>query len=408
MSVARLNGSHADLAWHRDTVRLLRDTLPDVPILLDIPGKKIRTLSLRHEPQFPVGGTIVLTTNNSFDGHEKVPVNYDELHNDVKEGDIVLADDGSLRFEIDRVDGRDIVCRALTAGKLKSRKGINVPFVKINKAIITERDVQMVAFAKDVGVDFIGISFVESAGHVSAIRELVGCGSPLVLAKIENQGGLDHMDEIIAEADAIMIDRGDLSVETSLEKMAVYQKQIISAARKLGKPVVVATEMLHTMIVNNFPTKAEVSDISNAVFDGCSATMLSGETAMGDYPIDAVQTMRRVVDMAYANMDTRAISRKDVDSGHIDAFVDAIVEILNGVAITKVIVVTRSGFAARMLASRLIMQPILAFSDDLDMVRSFNLFAGVTGVYSDKAFSRGSADHIKNCIYSLYEQGLRY
>jgi len=246
MSVARLNGSHADTEWHRTAIQLIRSLLPNLPILLDIPGRKIRTVSLAHEPHFAAGDKIVLTTDVSFDGHTKVPVNYKSLHADVKPGDIIVADDGTLRFSVEAVEGLDIICRATRCGTLRSRKGINVPFVKLNTSLITQRDRQVVAFACELGVDFVGISFVESAAHVHAIRELVGGKTPQILAKIENQGGMDHLDEVVDAADAIMIDRGDLSVETSLETLVIYQKRIIDVARSKGKPVIVATEMLNS------------------------------------------------------------------------------------------------------------------------------------------------------------------
>ena len=402
MSVARLNGSHADLEWHRTAIRLLRDTVPNVPVLLDIPGRKIRTIGLAHEPSFAVGDLITLTTDTSFDGSTKVPVNYPDLHQDVQPGNTVLADDGTLRFIVEAVSGRDIVCRALIAGTLRSCKGINVPFVRLRTAMVTDRDRQMVAFAKELGIDFIGISFVESAEHVRAIRDLVGGRLPQILAKIENQGGLDRLDEIVGEADAIMIDRGDLSVETSLESVAIYQKRIIDRARLAGKPVVVATEMLHSMILNDFPTKAEVVDISNAVLDGCSATMLSGESAIGSFPIAAVTLMRRVSETAFEHLQER--NRAATVAGTPAAgLIDAIALVLRTVPISKVIAITRSGYAARMLSSRSVPQPILAVSDDAAMARSFNILSGVEGFFIEMPFPRGSADHIKGCIQHLYE-----
>jgi pyruvate kinase len=301
MSVARLNGSHADLNWHSRAIRLIQQTFPSMPILLDIPGRKIRTAAFTHEPRFEVGDEVILTTDGDANDPTKVLVNYGDLHSELQVGETILADDGTLRFTVVAIAGRDMVCRAETAGTLRRCKGINVPHVKLKSPMITEGDVRMVAFARAEGVDFIGITFVESAEHVRAIRSLVAGPAPLILAKIENQGGLDHMAEIIDAADAIMIDRGDLSVETSLDTLVLCQKQIIETARQYGKPVIVATEMLHSMIHNDFPTKAEVADIANAVLDGTSATMLSGETAIGRYPYKAVQTMRRVCDATFAS-----------------------------------------------------------------------------------------------------------
>lgn len=406
MNVARLNGSHGDLDWHRATIALLRDTLPDTPILLDIPGRKIRTAGLAHEPSFAVGDTVTLTTDASHDGSRKVPVNYDRLHEDLKAGHTILADDGTLRFTVTEVRGRDILCRAETPGTLRSRKGINVPFVKLNTALVTDRDRKMVGFARETGVDFIGISFVESAAHVDAIRELAGKDGPRIVSKVENQGGLDHMEEIMAATDAAMIDRGDLSVETNLESLTLFQKRIIDAARAAGKPVIVATEMLHTMIDNDFPTKAEVSDITNAVLDGTSALMLSGETAVGRHPVAAVALMRQVANAAEGYLqgrldDADAVARRSVPR----AMEDAIALICRTLPISKIVAVTRSGYAARAVAARQVRQPIIAVSNDARAARSFNILPGVTGEHVGVPFSRTSTDHIVACLEALWRRG---
>lgn len=405
MNVARLNGSHNTLDWHALVIKRIRSVAPNLPILLDIPGRKIRTTQLAHEPTFEIGQVIVLTTETQHDGREKVPVNYDRLHQDLKVGAVILADDGTLRFEVVKIEGRDIHCRAATAGQLKSRKGINVPFVKLQTAMITERDRQMMAFAIDHGVDFIGVSFVESAAHVNAIRGLCKADRPRIVAKIENQGGLDRMHEIIEATDAVMIDRGDLSVETNLENLALFQKRIIEASRAAAKPVIVATEMLHTMIGSPVPTKAEVSDISNAVLDGCAATMLSGETAIGAFPVEAVHTMRRVADAAAVYFQDNTDVRNTSASAVANVISEAIALICRSLPITKIIAVTRSGYAARTIAARRPRQPILAVSDDEFAARSFNLLSGVEGVHVEIPFSRTSVDHIAMCIELLWRDG---
>ena len=407
MGIARLNGSHADLDWHRNAIREIRRVAPDVPILLDIPGRKIRTLQLAHEPSFEAGEEIVLTTGTADAGGTKVPVNYPDLHADLRAGNTILADDGTLRFTVVRVEGRDIVCRAETAGTLRSRKGINVPFVTLNTPQVTDRDRQMIAFASEHGIDFIGLSFVESATHIEAFRKLIGGNTPRIVAKVENQGGMDNVVEITASADAVMIDRGDLSVETSLHDVALRQKRIIAAARAHGRPVIVATEMLHTMIQNSFPTKAEVSDITNAVLDGCAATMLSGETAIGAYPVESVRLMRAVTDAA----EIHAQGEFDQDAvalgNSIPEVIGRVIPMMcRALPITKIVAITRSGFAARMIAVRRPRQPILAVSDDAAAARSFNLIAGTTGVHSDFPFPASSIDHIGRVLEMLWRRGL--
>jgi pyruvate kinase len=406
LGIARLNGSHADLDWHRRAIGEIRRVLPDVPILLDIPGRKIRTAQLAHEPSFEVGGEVVLTTAGDDAGGTKVPVNYADLHADLHAGDTILADDGTLRFTVLRVDGRDIHCRAETAGTLRSRKGINVPFVKLNTPQVTPRDARLIAFARETGVDFIGLSFVESADHVAAFRDLIGRSWPRIVAKVENQGGMDHVEEIAEAADALMVDRGDLSVETTLHDVALRQKRIIAAAQRFGRPVIVATEMLHTMIQNSFPTKAEVSDITNAVLDGCAATMLSGETAVGAYPVEAVRLMREVADAAEAHaQDGLDIGAPALGKTVPEVLGRVIPMMCRALPVTKIVVITRAGFAARMIAVHRPRQPILAVSDDEAAARSFNLIAGTTGVHSSIPFPRSSLDYIGQVLEMLWRRG---
>ncbi len=404
MTLARLNGSHGDLAWHARAIATVRRMVLPVPILLDIPGRKIRTVLLAHEPCFGVGDGLVLTTDPGHDGTEKVPVNYPHLHEDVAAGSVVHADDGTLRFTVLRVDGADIHCRCETAGQLKSRKGINVPGVRLQTPLVTDRDRAMVAFAKTQGVDFIGISFVESAAHVALIRAETGEGWPRIVAKIENQGGLDNLHEVIGAADGIMIDRGDLAVETSLEHVALFQKRILAAARLQAKPVIVATEMLHTMMMNPFPTKAEIGDITNAILDGASATMLSGETAVGAHPLAAVEVMAKVARAAEAHM-MAGQATHEAGASVADGMSEAVAVVCRSLPVSKIVAITRSGFAARRIAAQQLSQPILAVSDDEMAARSFALLPGVSGIWADIAFSQTTTDHIPACLRLLWEQG---
>ncbi|KAF0813462.1 Pyruvate kinase [Andreprevotia sp. IGB-42] len=380
VTVARLNGSHGNLAWHAETIALIRHTLPDVPILLDIPGRKIRTTQLRVEPSFAVGDIVVLTTDISHDGSSKVPVNYDVLHEKLRVGVRVFADDGTLSFVVDAIDGRDIHLRAEAAGTLKSRKGINVPEIDLGQQLVTARDREMIAFARQHGVDFVGISFVESAAHVEAIRDLIGASTPQIVAKVENQGGLDHVEEIAAATDVIMIDRGDLSVETNVDYVSIYQKRIISAARRHGKPVIVATELLHSMIDNPLPTKAEIGDITNAVIDGATAVMLSGETAVGKFPVEAVARLRSIVTLAESHYHpvTHYVGNDATTPTDLRAATLALTRTL---PISQVVVLSQTGYAARLVAMAALRQPILVVGNDQALVRTWNLLPGATGIY---------------------------
>lgn len=408
LSVARLNASHSDLDWHAEAIRLVRSVAPEVPILLDVPGKKIRTQVLAHEPEFEAGDPIVLTTDPDHDGTVKVPVSLATLHRQLAPGHTILADDGTLKFTVARIEGRDIHCVADVAGQLRSRKGINVPHVKLAVDLVTDRDRSMIGFARTHSVDYIGVSFVESADHVEAVREVCGPGGPGIVAKIENANGLANRDEVIAAADAIMIDRGDLSVETRLDTLALEQKRILRSARQHAKPVIIATEMLHSMLVNPFPTKAEVTDITNAVLDGASAVMLSGETAAGRFPVEAVQTMRSVADAAegyLAEQNGEAVASVSDASTIPGAMRDAIAIVARELPITKIVVVTLSGYAARVVASTRPVQPILAITNDAAMSRRFNLLSGTKGYHADVPFTRTSTDHITRCLEQAWQAG---
>lgn len=406
MRIARLNGSHADLGWHQETINLIRKTLADVPIILDIPGRKIRTCHLEQEPSFSMGDTIILTTDSALQkGNTSIPrilVNYAELHKELEINQTILADDGTLRFTVLKIEGQDIFCRAETSGILRSRKGINIPYSKSKRPVFTLADKTILQFAQENEVDYVGVSFVESAAEIQEMKHYFPENKcPKIIAKLENQAGIDNLEEIIQNADAIMIDRGDLSVETSLEVMAISQKRILKVAGKYGVPVIVATEMLHTMIKNPFPTKAEVTDITNAVLDGASSIMLSGETAVGDFAVESVELMQQIATAAETYMYER---HAIVDGSIPSAIEDAAVLLCRSLPITKIIVITKTGYAARMLSSRKLPQPIMAISNNVQIARSFNLMYGTEGLAFDVPFSKVSTDHIAECLKMLWEK----
>lgn len=403
MNVARLNGSHNTLAWHAETVALIRSVDPNLPILFDIPGSKIRTALLDHEPEFAIGDSIVFTVDEGRSGPDRVLVGNSRFHEMVSAGDSILADDGRLRFTVLSVEGPDVVCRADIAGKLRSRKGLNIPSKILPWNPLRDVDRQMVAFARDNDIDFVGISFVESAEHVEAIRELARDRRPRIVAKIETEKGYENRSEVLNAADAVMIDRGDLAVETSLDTVAIYQKEILDTARKYGKAVIVATEMLHSMIEEPTPTKAEVSDISNAVLDGASAVMLSGETAVGPFGIEAVDVMHRVITSVEQYRDGGASRNPALSKNELAAATGtAIAQLCDVLPISKIVAITVSGFAARMIASSNVRQPIIAVSNQETSARSFNLLAGTEGVFVDVPFSRTGTEHIPLCLEALW------
>ncbi|MBI4322965.1 MAG: pyruvate kinase [Candidatus Omnitrophica bacterium] len=406
MDVARLNGAHADLAWHRQAVATLRSVAPQAPILLDIPGRKIRMGRLKRHRAFARGDELIFTTDARSIDRCKIPLGSVLLHQDLSRGDTILGDDGQFRLTVTAVRGRDIRCRADTAGVLRSAKGLNAPAVVLRDAIVTDSDRHLLEFARAEGLDFVGVSFVETAQHLQTVRQLIGVRGPRLIAKIERPQAVERLRAIAQVADALMIDRGDLAAETVPERIAMAQKRILAVARDANCPAIVATEMLHSMIAHAHPTKAEISDISNAVLDGASALMLSAETAVGRFPVEAVATMRKVVDAVWEHLQGEADRAMRVSPRGIpSAMGEAVALLCRRLPITKIVSITISGYAARLVASQRPRQPILAVSNDVANARTFNLLPGTHGIYLNIPFSRTSTDHIAACLERLWQAG---
>ena len=406
MDIVRLNGSHADLDWHAKSIAMVRETLPEVPILLDLPGRKIRIANLEQELTIVAPERVVLTADNGHPNVGKVSVDYSELHRDVSAGDIVLIDEGRLRLSVVEVSGRDVICCVENGGTLRNAKGVHLPRLRARAEFLSTRDRELISLACLNQVDFIGLSFVETAADVASARDLVGRRSPEIVCKIETQRALDHLRELTEVSDALMIDRGDLSLDAGFERVALLQKRILAEARRVSCPVIVATEMLHSMIDNPMPTKAELSDITNSVLDGAAALMLSGETAVGSFPTEAVALMRRVADVASQGLQDSI--KRDIDGGSEsvpEVIGDAIALICSRLEVTKIVAITISGYAARMVAAKMPHQPILAVSNDAAAARRFAILRGTKGVYVDVPFSRTNMDHVPRCLEELWRQG---
>ncbi|NLJ84197.1 MAG: pyruvate kinase [Halanaerobiaceae bacterium] len=303
LDVARLNLSHGDYEEHSRKIEIIRevedDTGKTIGIMLDTRGPEVRTGPLEEDKEIFLytGDEIVLTIDDVTGTKECISVSYKELTKDVKEGSKILIDDGLLELQVLAVKGNDIRCKVLNGGLLGSYKGVNIPGVSLNLPALTKRDKEFIHFGMKMGINFIAASFVRKAQDIIAIRAFLdneGAEGIYIIAKIENQEGVDNIDEILEVADGIMIARGDLGVEIPPEKVPVIQKKLIRKCNEAGKPVITATQMLNSMIGNPRPTRAEASDVANAILDGTDAIMLSGESAIGKYPIEAVKTMDRI------------------------------------------------------------------------------------------------------------------
>jgi len=305
VDVFRLNLSHGTRADHKRRIDTVRDVsagfMRQVAILMDIQGPKIRIGKVQEGGVIlKEGSVITITTEDMIGNEEVVPTTYRGLPEDLSAGDRILIDDGLLELKVDSVSGSEVRCIVVYGGLLKDHKGINLPGVDVSAPAFTEKDRGDVDFGVGEEVDFFALSFVRTVGDIKQLRDyLEGRGSRTpILSKIETDTAIKNLDGIVTNSDGVMVARGDLGVELSAEDVPILQKQIIEMARKAGKPVITATQMLDSMMVSPRPTRAEASDVANAVFDGTDAVMLSGETASGKYPVKSVEMMGRIIDKA--------------------------------------------------------------------------------------------------------------
>ena len=400
-SVFRLNGSHANLKWHEKTIKLIRHTNSNIPILFDIPGTKTRLQELEKPIKVIKNSKFYLTINKN--DKSGLFLNNKKIISKFKKGKVIFFDDGKLSFKVKEISSKKVEIIAINSGYLKSRKGIHIPGLSHNQKSISKKDKLFLDFAKERKIDFIGLSFIENQRQIKNIKKYLNSNYPKIISKIENKEGLKNLKSILPFSDGILIDRGDLSVETGLENLSINQKKIITTSRLFLKPVIVATEIMDNMVENSFLTKAEISDISNFVLDGTSAAMLSAETAIGSNPSYSVGIMKRIIKKIeknyYNKIEKPVFAKKD----YINTAV-AISNLCENSKISKIIAITRSGFAARTLSSMNILQPIIAVSDDFQNSRTFNLFKGVSGYHFRSKFKKQNLLHIPKILKKLYNE----
>jgi pyruvate kinase len=302
MTVARINCSHGDFTQHRTNIRNVRKAAETVgrPIsfIMDLPGIKIRLGKLKNEPLvLKKGSTVVLTAKKGFDSDPRyIPVEFKHLAKSVKKGGTIYLNDGFIQLKVLSIRGEDVACRVIMAGNLFSHKGLNLPGAKLVVNPITKRDLEFVRFGLEEGVNTFGLSFVETAKDIIRVRNFAKSLGKTVnlVAKIERREAIENFDEIVKVSDGVMIARGDLGVEIPVEEVPIIQKTLISKANLMGRPVITATQMLESMTENVRPTRAEVNDVANAILDGSDAVMLSGETAIGAFPVETVRMMAQI------------------------------------------------------------------------------------------------------------------
>jgi len=404
MDVARINLSHGAHEEHRERIRLVRriagEMQKEIGILADLQGPKIRTGELPEPMELREGMRLSLR----WAGVKTPPpaampvitVDYPHLATDLKAGNMVYLRDGLLHLRVEKVIQEDVYCRVIKGGELPSRQGVALPGVSLSLPAVTEKDLVDLDFLLKEGVDFIALSFVRRAEHIDEVRRIIAgikektpeicTGGPCLIAKIENEEGFKKRGEILAAADGIMVARGDLGVEVPPEEVPLLQESLIELANRLGKPVITATEMLESMVRNPRPTRAEVTDIAHAIISGTDAVMLSAETAVGRYPVQAVEMMARVArriesSLNYAeHLERRQKNRGKKNLGVAEAISHATCQIALDLGAQAIITATQSGGTARMVSMYRPRAPILAATPNLDVARTLSLSWGVTAM----------------------------
>jgi pyruvate kinase len=361
LNIARLNFSHGDFTGHAERIARIRAsekaTGRRVAIMADLPGPKMRVGQIEPDPiQLLPGENFTLTSEDIVGNPQRVSMSFDRLPHVVKGGDRLFLNDGLVQLVVERAVGNDVQCKVAVGGELRSRKGLNLSGINLGISAFTDHDRACLAFALEHGVDAVSQSFVETAADIEAVRAAASAigKHPLIIAKIERYDALKHFGEILNVADGIMVARGDLGVEVPVEQIAVIQKQLISQASRVGKPVITATQMLESMTVSRLPTRAESTDVANAILDGTDCVMLSGESAIGRYPEEAVMMLAKIAAYTEAHR-TRLNHLKATSSQHqlatvAEAIASVVEQALETVPCAAVFVPTRTGTTARMIS----------------------------------------------------------
>lgn len=397
MNVARFNFSHGDYATHQkrfEQIVKLRTEL-DLPIatLLDTKGPEIRLGKFADNKPVEIhdGDTYILTADDVICDEKRGSISFKNLPRDVSAGTQILINDGVIELRAEKITGNDIICRVIHGGILSNNKGINVPGAKLSMPYLSDNDMNDLEFGAKMGFDFIAASFVRSAADINYLRKFtksLGWFDVKIIAKIENNDGVENIDEIIEAADGIMIARGDMGVEIPFEKIPAIQKSLIYKGYRAGKQVITATQMLESMITNPRPTRAEITDVANAIYDGTSAIMLSGETAAGAFPIDTVKTMALIAETTEKNIDYKHQfsnnSKSDSNDSIADAIAHATVTTAHDLNAKAIITVTKGGGTARLISKYRPQAMIIGCTTSEKVCRQLNMSWGITPYVIDE------------------------
>lgn len=388
VDVFRINFSHGDISTHEHGIKSIKDASTElrrnVALLADLPGPKVRVGKIKNDSVDLVKGQYFTLTSEAIIGDENIAsINYPALVKSVKRGNELFLADGIIRLRVEKVKSNSIICTVLNGGKLSSGKGVNAPGLKLDIKYPTERDIEFASFALERGVDFIALSFVTSADDIREVRKRLGdlISSASIIAKIETADAVRNFDSILREADGIMIGRGDLGIEVPIESVPIIQREVIKKCVSAGKPVIVATQMLENMVHSPMPTRAEVTDVSTAILDGADALMLSDETAVGLYPVEAVMMLSRIAKTTEKILSKNLYAELEGKTADVaEAVGHAACKLANYVGAKAIVAPTQTGSTAKRVARYRPMQPIVALCTDEHVARQLNLYWGVIPV----------------------------
>jgi len=408
MDVARINASFADFDELDRVSKLLRKLSPRIAIMLDTKGHKIRVTGFEKDRDLTEGDSIVLVSDN-YKIQDGIPdkylaITYPTLHKDVSRNSKVLLDDGNIVLEVEDIRNDLVFCKVIQGGVLKPQKTVNIPNVHLNFPSLSEKDQKDIKYAVEHDFDYISASFIRNIQDVALIRETMGKTNCKLIAKIEDQEGLENIDEILNYVDGVMVARGDMGVELPLEDVPIHQKQLVFKCRNLGIPVIVATQMLESMRTNIRPTRAEVSDVANAIMDGTDAVMLSAETSTGKYPVEAIKTMNKIA------LRVENILRPQKVMGNTNACIDTdeicrtLFDLTERISLKGIVVISITGKTIRSLSRHRLNIPIWEISDNIKQVRQSSLLRGVK-TYLLKDFPQDRDSVVTKSVETVYSYG---
>lgn len=414
MNVARINFSHESHDIHAERLRELKSVCAKaekhIPVMMDTKGPEIRIGTVAGKVTLEKGQRFVLFNDGREGSVNGVSISHEHLYKTVSKNDLIYIDDGKICLEVESIDGEAIVCIIRSGGPLSSRKGVNVPGKKTGLPFLSQKDKGDIQFAVNLGIDYIALSFIASADDVRTAREFIkntGQTHVKIISKIENSHAVDDIDAIIDESDGIMVARGDLGIEMKMAEVPGIQKKLIRSCYLSGKPVITATQMLDSMSENPVPTRAEVSDVANAIYDSTSAVMLSGETAMSQYPIQALQTMVEIIETTEKNIDYKKQFFAETwftENNVSEALGQAAAVMAFKLEAQAIIVITRTGRSARSISRFRPDIPIIALAVDANVTRQLGLSWGITPEFTE--FIHDAGDLFKNMVDHAKKTGI--